>query len=389
MKLKHIIILQNKIDLVKDVQVREQHRTILDFVQVRCASKLVLSRVTSVVVAGHGGRRRASDSDLGATQIQHRRQCCRRRPLVADASCAQVVCEYIVNKIPIPLRDFKSTPRLIVIRSFDVNKVCLLAAAALRRADVIDRSRAPKLLSCAAAWRAARSCRAFSKSATRSKSVPVLSPRTPRTSPRISLCPFSTSARSGRLACRPIRSRILTLFAESNHLQVGVVRRRAPEPSLTSSVAVCGARRPDRCRHQSRPDAVSRRSTCRPGAGVNVVDLRLTSAQVLGETGKLPEIFTELEINFFLLRRLLGVKSEGDKKQTKVAKLNKGEVLMVNIGSTSTGAVVVVVVVVAGTHWGRRRRRSRVGRQTGSRQGAALGAEVEQRVTSAGRGRWS
>ena len=30
--------------------------------------------------------------------------------------------EYIVKKIPIPVRDFSSDPRLIVIRSFDVNK---------------------------------------------------------------------------------------------------------------------------------------------------------------------------------------------------------------------------------------------------------------------------
>lgn len=58
--------------------------------------------------------------------------------------------------------------------------------------------------------------------------------------------------------------------------------------------------------------------------------------QVLGSKGNLPSIYTELEINFFLLRRLLGVKST-DKKQTKVAKLMKNEVLMVNIGSTSTG----------------------------------------------------
>lgn len=33
-----------------------------------------------------------------------------------------VVCEYIVNKIPIPERDFTSPPNMIVIRSFDVNK---------------------------------------------------------------------------------------------------------------------------------------------------------------------------------------------------------------------------------------------------------------------------
>ena len=40
--------------------------------------------------------------------------------------------------------------------------------------------------------------------------------------------------------------------------------------------------------------------------------------QVLGAVGALPNIFTELEINYFLLRRLLGVKTEGDKKGAKV-----------------------------------------------------------------------
>ena len=34
----------------------------------------------------------------------------------------EVICEYLSKKIPIPIRDFTSKPRLIVIRSFDVNK---------------------------------------------------------------------------------------------------------------------------------------------------------------------------------------------------------------------------------------------------------------------------
>jgi translation initiation factor 2 subunit 3 len=33
-----------------------------------------------------------------------------------------VICEYICKKVPVPLRDFTSDARLIVIRSFDVNK---------------------------------------------------------------------------------------------------------------------------------------------------------------------------------------------------------------------------------------------------------------------------
>lgn len=41
-------------------------------------------------------------------------------------------------------------------------------------------------------------------------------------------------------------------------------------------------------------------------------------AQVLGEVGALPDVFSELEVNFFLLRRLLGVRSKEGEKQSKV-----------------------------------------------------------------------
>jgi len=69
-----------------------------------------------------------------------------------------------------------------------------------------------------------------------------------------------------------------------------------------------------------------------PGGLIGVgtkIDPTLTRAdrlvgQVLGEVGALPEIFTELEISFFLLRRLLGVKADADKrKKEKVQKLTK------------------------------------------------------------------
>lgn len=34
----------------------------------------------------------------------------------------EVICEYLVSKIPVPVRDFTSPPQMIVIRSFDVNR---------------------------------------------------------------------------------------------------------------------------------------------------------------------------------------------------------------------------------------------------------------------------
>ena len=57
--------------------------------------------------------------------------------------------------------------------------------------------------------------------------------------------------------------------------------------------------------------------------------------QVLGAVGVLPEIFTELEISYFLLRRLLGVRTEGDKKAAKVSAFFNSEAQTKHDVSTS------------------------------------------------------
>lgn len=69
--------------------------------------------------------------------------------------------------------------------------------------------------------------------------------------------------------------------------------------------------------------------------------------QVLGSKGSLPSIYTEIEVNYFLLRRLLGVRSD-DKKQTKVAKLAKNEILMVNmcVRFSSFGGCIELTMIV-------------------------------------------
>lgn len=242
MKLQHIIILQNKIDLVKDTQAREQHGQILDFVQGTVADGAPIVPISA--------------------QLKYN---------------IDVVCEYICTKIPIPVRDFASTPRLIVIRSFDVNKPGTEVDEL--RGGVAGGSIVQGVL---------------------------------KLNDEIEVRPgIVTKDAQGALRCTPIFSTILSLFAESNDLQYAV----------PGGLIGVGTRiDPTLCRAD-----------------------RLVG-QVLGEVGKLPQIFTELEINFFLLRRLLGVKSEGDdKKQTKVSKLTKAEVLMVNIGSTSTGGRVLAV----------------------------------------------
>ncbi|KAA3670893.1 translation initiation factor 2 subunit 3, partial [Paragonimus westermani] len=87
MRLKYIIILQNKIDLIKESQAREQYDQILQFIKGTVAEGAPVVPISA--------------------QLKYN---------------IDVVCDYIVNHIPVPIRDFTSAPRLIVIRSFDVNK---------------------------------------------------------------------------------------------------------------------------------------------------------------------------------------------------------------------------------------------------------------------------
>jgi translation initiation factor 2 subunit 3 len=87
MKLKHIIILQNKIDLIKEAAAETHYQQILQFIQGTVADNAPVIPISA--------------------QLKHN----------IDA-----ILEYIVKKVPIPIRDFSSAARLIVIRSFDVNK---------------------------------------------------------------------------------------------------------------------------------------------------------------------------------------------------------------------------------------------------------------------------
>lgn len=61
------------------------------------------------------------------------------------------------------------------------------------------------------------------------------------------------------------------------------------------------------------------------GVGTNI-DPTLTRSdrlvgQVLGYAGQLPDIYTEMEVAYYLLRRLLGVKSQEGDKAAKVGTL--------------------------------------------------------------------
>lgn len=87
MNLKNIIIIQNKIDIVvKDNTASEQYNQIKKFVQGTNAQNSPIIPVSA--------------------QLRYN---------------IDVVIEYL-SKLPIPIRDFTSPPKFIVVRSFDVNR---------------------------------------------------------------------------------------------------------------------------------------------------------------------------------------------------------------------------------------------------------------------------
>ncbi|CAG8256957.1 unnamed protein product [Penicillium salamii] len=240
MKLSHIVILQNKVDLMREDNALEHYQSILKFIRGTVADGSPVIPISA--------------------QLKYN----------IDA-----VNEALVHTIPIPPRNFEATPHMMIIRSFDVNKPG--AEIDELKGGVAGGSILTGVV---------------------------------KLNDEIEIRPgLVTKDEQGKIQCRPIFSRIVSLFAEHNDLKFAV-----------------------------------------PGGLIGVgtrVDPTLCRADrlvgfVLGHRGRLPAIYTEIEVNYFLLRRLLGVKT-ADGKQAKVAKLTKNEVLMVNIGSTATGAKVLGV----------------------------------------------
>jgi translation initiation factor 2 subunit 3 len=225
MKLNHIIILQNKVDLMREDSAAAHYESILKFIRGTVADGSPIIPISA--------------------QLKFN----------IDA-----INEHLISKIPVPVRDFSAKPHMIVIRSFDVNKPG--AEIDELKGGVAGGSILTGVL---------------------------------KLGDEIEIRPGIVSKDSaGKIQCKPIFSRVVSLFAEHNDLKFAV-----------------------------------------PGGLIGVgtrVDPTLCRADrlvgfVLGLRGHLPNIYTELEVNYFLLRRLLGVKT-ADGKQAKVAKLAKNEVLV-------------------------------------------------------------
>src|SRR3954452_12510448 len=87
MKLNHIIILQNKVDLMREEGAEQHYQSILKFIRGTVADGSPIIPISA--------------------QLKYN----------IDA-----INEHLVTKIPVPVRDFMASPHMIIIRSFDVNK---------------------------------------------------------------------------------------------------------------------------------------------------------------------------------------------------------------------------------------------------------------------------
>lgn len=238
MKLKHILILQNKIDLVRKDAAMEQYNAIRRFVdgtEAACAPIIPISAVLKYNI--------------------------------------DVVCQYIVESIPIPPRDFTSAGRLIIIRSFDVNRPGISIDDL--KGGVAGGSLMKGVL---------------------------------RVGDEIEIRPGMWYNKDNKIHINPIKSKIVSLFAEQNSLDIAI------------------------------PGGLI-------GVGTNIDPYLARSDYLvgrnLGHKGSLPPLYNEIEISYYLLKRLLGVKAHG--KQAKVDGLKTKEVLNVNIGSVSTSVIVTSI----------------------------------------------
>jgi len=181
-----------------------------------------------------------------------------------------VLCEYFVNKIPIPERDLTSPPLMLVVRSFDINKPGM----------EIDKMKGG----------------VAGGSLTRG---------TLKVGQQIEIRPGLIYKNDGVIRTTPIRTTVVSLFSEENALELAIPGGLIAvgtnlDPSLTGGDTLVG--------------------------------------QVIGIPGHMPEVYSELEINYFLMRRIVGAAAD-----LRVAPLKRGEVLKVSVGSMSTNATVTRV----------------------------------------------
>jgi len=246
MGLKHIIVLQNKIDLIKREKAQINFMEIRKFVQGTPAENSPIIPMSA--------------------QLKYN---------------IDVLCDYLTNYIPLPIRDFTQNPKMVVIRSFDVNTPG--SEVEQLRGGVCGGSLIHGVL----------------KLDQEIEIRPGVSRR-------------DENDPNGPERITPIRTKIMSLMSDKNQLQFAV------PGGLIAVGTKCD---PTLCRQD-----------------------RMVG-QILGTPGNLPDVYRQIEIKTHLLPRLLGVAQDENtkKKDSKIKPLEKHENLMLNIGSLSCGGRVLTV----------------------------------------------
>lgn len=241
MNLDRIIILQNKIDLIygKEGAAMENYKEIRDFIK----------------------GTRVENSPIVPISAQFKYN-------------IDVVLQYLVNFIPVPIRDLTSSPRFMVVRSFDVNK------PGYNIDELTGGIAGGSIL------------RGVLKVGDEIEFRPGFVSKDPET---------------GETKYNPIVSTIVSMNAEKNDLLYAI------------------------------PGGLI-------GLGLNI-DPSLTKrdnlvGNLMGHRGQLPDIYLELDIKFVLFSRLLGVRMD-NQADNVVRGITKQEILLINVGTTSTGCKVV------------------------------------------------
>lgn len=232
MGMKNVVILQNKIDLVTREQAIEQKEQICEFIKGKLEAPIVpISSQLNVNI---------------------------------DA-----VLDYIVNYFPEVERNLDKDAKMIIIRSFDINKPgCKVEEL---KGGVIGGSLTSGII---------------------------------KVNDEIEIRPGIVERKNGKVTCKPFVTKIVSLKTEENELEDAV-----PGGLIGVGTELDGF-------------------YCK---GDKLVGM------VMGLKGKLPEIYSELEVEYTLFRKIsLAIKY----KDVEVQDLFKGENILLNIGSSTTGSQI-------------------------------------------------
>ena len=241
MRLEHIIVLQNKIDLV------------------------IKNKAS---VANQQEEIKKSLSNASGTSI----------PIIPISAVLKynlnIVVDYLC-RIPIPSRQFTVPPYMIVIRSFDVNK---------------PGEDAETLKGGVAGGTILKGCLKIGD--------------------EIAIRPgkVTKSQKTGKTTWTEIQSVIITLMADNNQLMYAIpggliAVGTQVDPQFTRSDNMVGS--------------------------------------IIGHPGSMPQVYIEIDVKTTILKRVVGTR--GDNSGNKIDSIAEGEMLLINIGSTSCGGNVVRV----------------------------------------------